>query len=218
MLKRKALRKIFITTFVLFILLTIYFIPSNKSGDFDNIVYKYSDSKEVSLYLLNNEEQLTKVDFKIGSNSLIDTVKSIIRKLTVSNDATIPNGLEQIIPKNVQLLDVKIDEGIVYINFSKEFIEIHHNDIERIVESISYSILNLDKINGVSIYAGGENISKLFPKDIPSIITKEYGINKRYELRNFIDISKIVIYYIDSIDEQNYYVPITKYVNDKEIK
>lgn len=218
MLKRKALRKIFVTTFVLFILLTIYLIPVNKKENSNNIVYKYSNFEEVSVYLLNNNLQLTKVNLKIGSDSLDDTVKSIIKKLTVSNDATVPNCFEQVIPKDVKLLDVQIDEGIIYLNFSKEILDIPHDSIERVVESITYSLLDLDNIVGVSIYANGENISGLFPKDIPNVITKEYGINKRIELKNFFDISKIVIYYVDNIDNQNYYVPITKYINDKRDK
>lgn len=218
MLKRKAMRKIFVTTFVMFILFTIYFIPSKDDNELGNIVYRYSDSKDISIYLLNEKDQLAKVNLKIADNSLKETIKSIIKKLTVSNDATIPSGLEQIIPKNVKVLDVNVDEGIVHINFSKEFLSISNDSIETVVESISYSILDLNDITGVSIYVDGENISKLFPKNIPNIITKEYGINRRIELKNFMDISKIVIYYIDTINNQNYYVPITKYVNDKRDK
>lgn len=218
MLKKKALRKISITTFILFILLTIYFIPDKNKDEYSNIEYKYSDIKEVSIYLMNDNEQLTKVEFQMSDTSLNETIKSIIEKLTVSNDATIPNGLEQVIPKNAKLKDISIDEGIVHLNFSKEFLEIDNEKIERVVESIGYSILNLENITGVSIYVNKENISGLFPKNIPSIITKSYGINKRFELKNFLDISKIVIFYIDNIDNQSYYVPITKYVNDKREK
>lgn len=205
------------TTFVLFILLTIYFIPTSEDG-YNNIEYRYADVQEISIYLLNDNNQLTKVDFKIKNNSKEETIKSIIEKLTISNDATIPNGLEQVIPKSCKIIDVIVDEKIAQINFSKEFLKIENEQIEMVVESISYSILDLEGINGVSIYVEGENISKLFPKAIPHIITKEYGINKRVELKNFIDISSIVIFYIDNIDNQNYYVPITKYVNDKRDK
>lgn len=218
MLKKKALRKISITTFILFILLTIYFIPDKNKDEYSNVEYKYSDIREVSIYLMNDNEQLTKVEFQMSDTSLNETIKSIIEKLTISNDATIPNGLEQVIPKNAKLKDISIDEGIVHLNFSKEFLEIDNEEIERVVESIGYSILNLENITGVSIYVNKENISGLFPKNIPSIITKSYGINKRFELKNFLDISKIVIFYIDNIDNQSYYVPITKYVNDKREK
>ncbi len=218
MLKRKALRKIFITTFVLFVLLTIYFIPTKGLKESNNVVYKYSNTTLVSVYLLNDSSQLTKVNIKVSDASLEETIKSIIKKLTISNDATIPMGLEQVIPKNVKLLDIFIEEGIVHLNFSKEFLDIPNDKIESVIESVSYSILSLNNITGVSIYAEEENISKLFPKNIPNIITKEYGINRRIELKNFMDISKIVIYYLDTINDQNYYVPITKYVNDKRDK
>lgn len=218
MLKRKALRKIFITTFILFILLTIYLIPTTKKESNGNIIYKYSDLEEASIYLLNNNSQLTKIDIKISSGFLEDTIKSIVKKLTISSDSTIPSGFTQVIPSNVNLLDVKIDEGIIYLNFSKEILDISQNLIESVIESIAYSLLDLDNITGISIYANGENVASLFPKDIPSVITKEYGINKRIELTNFSNITKVIIYYIDNIDDQNYYVPITKYINDDRDK
>ena len=218
MLKRKALRKIFLTTFILFILLTIYLIPTTKKESNGNIIYKYSDLEEASIYLLNNNLQLTKIDIKISSGFLEDTIKSIVKKLTISSDSTIPSGFTQVIPSNVNLLDVKIDEGIIYLNFSKEILDISQNLIESVIESIAYSLLDLDNITGISIYANGENVASLFPKDIPSVITKEYGINKRIELTNFSNITKVIIYYIDNIDDQNYYVPITKYINDDRDK
>lgn len=217
MLKRKALRKIFVTTFVMFILLTIYFIPTSDKKN-NNIEYHYLDVQEISVYLLNDNDQLTKVDFKIKNDSTIDTIKSIIKKLTISNDATIPNGLEQVIPKDCKLLDVVLNEKKVELNFSKEFLDIGHDNIETVVESISFSILNIEGIDEISILVENENISRLFPVLIPNIITKEYGINKRVELKSFNDVSSVTVFYIDNIDNQNYYVPITKYVNDKRDK
>lgn len=218
MLKRKALRKIAITTFVMFILLTIYFIPSKNKNSIENIKYQYSSPRDISIYLINDCEQLTKVDFQINEKSLLELSKNIINKLTINNNILIPNGLTQLIPKNVKLIDIRIDEGIVYLNFSKEFLEIDNEKIEMVVESISYSLFSVNEITGVSIYVQNENISTLFPKNIPSIITRKYGINRRFELKNLIDISKIVIFYIDNIDDETYYVPITKYVNDKREK
>ena len=37
-------------------------------------------------------------------------------------------------------------------------------------------------------------------------------------LKSFNDISKIVIYYVDIENNDNYYVPITKYINDDRDK
>ena len=218
MLRRRALRKIFMTTFILFILLTIYLIPSNKKDNSDNVIYKYSDIEDISVYLMNDNLQLTKVDFKVSSSSLESKIKSIVEKLTISNDATIPEGLVQIIPKGSRLLDVELDEGIIYLNFSHEFLDISFDYIESVVEAVAYSLFEIPNITGVSIYVEKENIAKLFPVDLPNIITKDYGINKRVELRNFFDISSVVIYYMDDINNEIYYVPINKYVNDNREK
>lgn len=216
MLLKKALRKIVITTFVIFVILTIYMIPSlNKK---DDKTYNYIDTKDISVYLLNNYDQLTRVDFKVTNSKIENVVDSIIKKLTISNDATIPRMFIQIIPSNVKLNNVKVEENIAYLYFSKEFLDIANKDIETIVESICYSIFELNEIKGVSIFVEDTNISELFDKDIPSLITKKYGINKRVELNSFNDVSKVTIFYIDKEDDLDYYVPITKYVNDDREK
>ena len=215
MLKKKALRKIIITTFVLFIVLTICMIPSNK--DKIKKEYHYINTKDVSVYLLNESDQLAKVEFKVEDKDIINVVKDIIKKLTISNDATIPNKFRQLIPKNIKLLEVLFDEGMLHLNFSKDFYNIKKDDIEKVVEAISYSLLELSSVNGVSIYVDNENISGYY-SNIPEIITKEFGINKRFFIKDLSLVSKVVIYYLDNVDDNYFYVPITKYVSDDRDK
>ena len=86
------------------------------------------------------------------------------------------------------------------------------------IEAISYSILELNGINGVSIYVNGENIRNLVSSKIPSIITKDFGINKSYSLDSNKNVLKYVVYYIEKIDKDKYYVPITRYVNENRDK
>lgn len=217
MLKKKALKKILITTFVFFVVISIYMIPS-KNRKKESFIYHYLDTKDISVYLLNEYNQLTKVDFKIGDNKIEEMAKSIINKLTISFDDTIPNKFIQIIPKDVLLNSIHFDEGLISLDFSKEFLNINENDIEKVIEGIAYSLFELDKVNGVMISVDKEKISKLINKDIPDIITKEYGINKRVLLKNLNDISKVVIYYVDKENDDNYFVPITKYINDNRDK
>ena len=216
MLRKKAIRKIIITTFVFFVVLTVYMIPSKNKKE--ELSYNVIKTKDVSVYLLNDYNQLTKVDFKVNDGKIKSIIESIINKLTISNDATIPECFIQLIPDDVSVIGVDIDEKIVNINFSDEFLNIPKEDIEKVVESISYSLLELKEINGVSIYVENDNIKDLYDNKFPSIITKEYGINKRVELKNLNDISKVIIYYLDNEDDTNYFVPITKYINDDREK
>lgn len=217
MLKKKALRKIFITTFTVFVLLTIYLVPTNKSDT--KYSYRYVEYETVKTFLANKNNQLVMVDTLVKNSDTIKLVREIIEKLTISNDLTIPSGLVRLIPEDVKLLDVKYDEKNVFLSFSSEFLNIDEEIINMVVESISYSLLSLDNVDGILIYVGDKNISSVYP-NIPNIIKRDYGINKRANIKgkNLDDTKQVVIYYIDNINDKNYYVPITKYVNDKRDK
>ncbi len=215
MLKKKAIRKIIITTFVFFVVMTIYMIPSkNKKNE---ITYNNIKTRDVSVYLLNSYDQLTKVNFKVNDDNINSIIESIINKLTISNDATIPEGYIQLLPNDITINDIFLDEGIINIKFNDEFFNIPKDNIEKIVESIAYSLLELKEIKGVSIYVENDNISKLYDNLVPEIITKEYGINKRVEINSLNNISKVTIYYLDNVNN-DYFVPVTKYINDDREK
>ena len=67
------------------------------------------------------------------------------------------------------------------------------------------------------LYINGE-LLKYIPhtnKNLPTILTKDYGINKKYEISSNKDINKVVLYYLGF---DNNFIPITKYVNDKREK
>ena len=51
-----------------------------------------------------------------------------------------------------------------------------------------------------------------------SPLTKNIGINQEYNLTSRDDISKVVIYYLSRINDEMYYVPVTKYLNDSRDK
>ena len=72
----------------------------------------------------------------------------------------------------------------------------------------------------VIILVEGE-VLKEYPnthEKIDSPLTKDIGINKEYNLTSRNDISKVVVYYLSEIDDNLYYVPVTKYVNDNRDK
>lgn len=223
MLKRKAIRKITITTITVCLLLMIYLMPSDLKEE--NVLQTNVEVDQVEtmskcrVYLLNDDELLVRASVAVfGDNTLEDKIKNVLNNLIKTSSELIPNGLNAIIPKNTSILGLQVDEGIVNVNFSKELLDIEKKLEERMAEAVAFSLFELDGITGVSIYVDGKNINELFDSKIPAIITKEWGINKRYDLKNKKDIKKFVVYYIDEIEDANYYVPITKYVNDERDK
>ncbi len=159
MLKRKALRKIIITTFSIITILVICIIPDKLSNNnylnpkIDTI-YVDNDNA-VSIYLLSSNNYLVKTDIMINKKDLVSKIKEIIDYLTVDKSSKIPNGLTGIIPKGTKLNSINIEDKIAILDFSSEFLNIDTDLKERMIEAIIYSLIDLDGIEGISIKVDG---------------------------------------------------------------
>lgn len=223
MLRTKALRKIFITTLSLFILLFIYSIPGAESKytlktnlEIENVTGLYTNS----IYLLNDADYLVKSRILLDSTNMKEQVLKILDRLTIQEHGEFPNGLFAYIPEGTKVLDVICGEEKVSVDFSKEFLTMTVDKEKQIISGIVYSILDLEGVEEVIILVEGELLSE-YPNThevLPNVLTKDIGINKSYELTSRKDISKVVIYYLSKIEDHYYYVPVTKYVNDSRDK
>ena len=83
------------------------------------------------------------------------------------------------------------------------------------VESIVYTLTEINGINNVYINVDGEKFVMLpNPKKvIPYPLTRSFGINKKYDLDSLNDIDKTIVYFVKKYDSSEYYVPITKVSN-----
>ncbi len=218
MLKKKAIRKISITSIVLITLSLIYIMPSDNNIETlkVNKQVEYKDEKLGYIYLLNDNNLLVKVNTLINDSvSLENKALAILDKLI--NNNIDHKGLKNIIPKSTKILDLELDKDHLSINFSKEILKTDESLREKLIEAISYSIFELNEIKSISIYVEDEKLSRYFDLST-DVITRDYGINKIYNISSLKDIQKVVIYYINEIDNKNYLVPVTSYVNNPEDK
>ncbi|MGN1001066.1 MAG: GerMN domain-containing protein [Bacilli bacterium] len=220
MLKQKALRKILITSITIVILLMIYLMPTNNKSSINTLnidkKIEYIDKKVGYIYLLNDNDLLVKVNVLMNdSDSLNEKVIDILNNL-LNNTAT-SKELRKVIPSKTKILNTEIDDDYLSVSFSKDILNIDEKYQEKLIESIAYSIFEIGEIKRISIYVEEENINKYF-SFVPEIITRDFGINKKYDIKSFRDIQKVVVYYIDEIDNNNYFVPVTNYINDDEEK
>lgn len=223
MLKKKALRKIFVTTLTAFILLVVYLIPTLDTSKTitTNMEVEYITGLGTNhIYLLDKNNLLVKTNILLDNSSKQEQVSMLLDNLKESDNARFPTGLRAYIPENVKVLNIKLEDQTVSINFSKEFLEIKAELEERIIEGISYSILDLEGISSLRILVENKNLTA-YPnskKSIPALITKKFGINKKYDLNSRNHIDKVVVYYSEDIDNHTYYVPVTKYMNNEKEK
>ena len=214
MLRKKILRKIYLTTFIIFILFVISSFTINKN--ISNIKIEYHNPLS-SVYLLNDDNHLLSVDV-IVSTDIMKSIPIIIDNLKENNNNY--HGLKGIITKDTKINDFKIENGILSIDFSKELLNVNKDIEEKIIESLVYSLLSLKEINGIKISIDKEPL-KFLPNTnimLDDILTKTFGINKEYDVNSLQNIKKVTVYYYEENNGNNYYVPVTKYLNSDDDK
>lgn len=225
MLKRRALRKIIITTFSLLTVFAICIIPNSLNSK-DNFLDTKIDLEYVNnlgtneIYLLGPNKYLVKTNVLLETDNINTKIRSILDYLTIQKSDKLPTGLSGIIPMNTKVNNVEIKESIVTIDFSKELLEVKEELEERLIEAIIYSIINIDGVEAIKIKVDGNLLTELpkTKKKLPELLNRNFGINKVFDIDNLNSIQKVTLYYLDKISNQNYYVPVTKYLNDDREK
>ena len=214
MLRGKILRKIYFTTLIIFVLFIASSFTINK--DISNIKLEYQ-TKLSSIYLLDDNNYLLKVNIGVKDN-LMDNIPIVINSLKEGSNHY--SGLRGIIPHDTKINSINLKNGILNIDFSKEFLNINEDLCEKEIESIVYSLLDFNEVNGVRISVNKKPLKELLKSNtlIDDVLNKDFGINKEYTITSMNDIQKVVLYFYEEKENNKYYVPVTKYLNSKDDK
>lgn len=223
MLRTKAIRKIFLTTLTLFILLTVFTITNYKN---ENVLRTNLEIEDIAglktnvIYLLNDEGLLVQDKVLLDGSSVEEKIEKLLINLTEGSTGSFADGLSKVIPKGTVVNNVMVGNKYVTIDFSKELLNVSEEKEKSMITAIVYSVMDLDDFLGVSILVEGKSLEE-YPNSkekINKILDKSIGINKNYDITSFNNINKVVIYYLENINDNLYYVPVTKYVNDDREK
>lgn len=222
MIKNAALRRIIITSLSLLIVMILYLFPTKDKLNIIQDV-KYIDEKyEDSIYLVDNNNYVARVNMLINEPNTIAKCKYIIEALTINGKKSeyLPNGFSAIIPENTTVLDISLKDGLLKINFSENINNIDPKLEIKMFESIIYSLTNIDEVNNILIFVNGNHYNKLKSTNtyILEPLNRSFGINKIFDLDTYKEITQTTIYYISKYEDHYYYVPVTLVNNDKKDK
>lgn len=217
MIKKSSIRRICVATLTLFILLIIYFFPSNDTVIKEHLSYIAKD--EMPIFLVDNSDYVARTSIVKNSSETIEQIKEIIEALTknTKKSSYIKDGFKPIIPEGTKILDLKLEENILTINFSKELLNVVHCDEQKMIEAIIYSLTEIKDIKKIKILVEGKPLTNLpnSNKKLPEYLDKSYGINKIYNIDSIKETTKTTIYYLSKNKDYYYYVPVTKVSNEK---
>lgn len=217
MIKKSSIRRICVATLTLFILLIIYFFPSNDTVIKEHLSYITKD--EMPIFLVDNSDYVARTSIVKNSSETIEQIKEIIEALTknTKKSSYIRDGFKPIIPEGTKILYLKLEENILTINFSKELLNVVHCDEQKMIEAIIYSLTEIKDIKKIKILVEGKPLTNLpnSNKKLPEYLDKSYGINKIYNIDSIKETTKTTIYYLSKNKDYYYYVPVTKVSNEK---
>ena len=222
MLKKKMIRKIIISTSALFALFLIYLIPNEELDIKQSLEYIDLDVTTNNIYLLDEYSYLGKTEVVVNSKTTEDKVKELVEVLINGGvgENKIPNGFKSILPSETKILSIKYEDNLIKIDFSKDLLNISKELEEKMIEALVYTITSVDEVEKVIIYVEGNILTNLPQTNItlPSTLDRNFGINKTYDFTNTKDINQVTIYYLNKHNDEYYYVPVTKYLNDNRDK
>lgn len=212
-------RKLLISFLTLFVLTLVYLFPTN---------YKYSEEVTIkepryhSIYLLSKD---ILVETKIVSNNetdLLSQIKDIITSLTIDSPKAkyIDDNYTPLIPKDTKILNLSLENNLLKINFSKEFLNLTSNTEEKAIESLIYSLTKLDEVKEIMLFVENEKLDYLpiSKKKLPLTLTKSFGINKVYNVNNIFTMNVLNLYYYTNINDEYHLVPVSIFTNDNDDK
>lgn len=219
MLKKSIIRRVTISTLALLILVITYLFPTKVEIEQFEQTLTYTDIKKSAVYLIDSEELVSRVNVMITSEDTIEKIKEIINILTIKSNKSeyIPTNFYSVIPSGTTLKNLSLENKLVKIDFSKEFLNTTESNERKMIEAIIYSLTELEEVENILIFVEGEQLTELpFSKEkLPTLLDKDFGVNKIYEIDSLKDTKKTTIYYGSKTKDVFYYVPIT-YVSNTE--
>lgn len=219
MIKKMLYKKNLVASSLLVVLFMLYLIPTKKEVEFaeTNLEYVYPNDLE-TVYLLDSNDYVARVLISASNDSIISKSTSLIDALTIGGkkENVIPNGFRSIIPSGTKVIDIELEDGVLIINFSKDILDIDKKYEDKMIESLTYTLTSINGIDSIKLLVDGKELKKLpnSNKLLPTFLDKSYGINKIYEITNVGNIDSYTVYFVNNVNDNKYYIPVTKYVND----
>lgn len=210
MIKNSSINRIIRTTLFLFVLFLLYLFPSKKVYNLNIINTGASNYHDI--YLIDKNNYVSKTTISIKSIEKEKLARDLLESLIIDgkNKDKIPSGFKAIIPEKTIINKVRVDNDRITVSFSDR---IKNGKKEKMIECIVYTLTSINNIKYVELLVDNKE-DAYFDK----VYTRSIGINKKNELTSLHNINDITIYYVSNMNNVNYYIPVTKYINNKEDK
>lgn len=215
----KMLKKKFLISFTAIFVLFVICLLSKTPKEFKQELSYVPDDVAVSnIYLLDGYQFVSLTNVALKEEETTEKAREIIEILIQDGpgENKIPSGFKSLINSEVVLNKVRFKDGILEVDFSKNLFETKEEYEIKILEALIYSLTSIKGVKGVQINLDGKLLEELplSKLKLPKVLDKTFGINKDYNVSSLDNVSKVTIYYLNKYNDNYYYVPVTRYMNN----
>ena len=212
MLKRFTFKKLGITTLLLLLALILYNYP-----EVINEEYIPEQCENINIYLIDKNDFVAMTEIETNNKNINDQIKEILNALIIgNNEEKLPEGFKAVIPRGTKILSYQLNDGLLKINFSREFLNSDEKDEEKMIEAIVFSLTSINDVKKIMIFVENERLTELpkSKKKLDLYIDRKIGINKVVDITSLNNTEMITVYYLSNLDNK-YYIPISYITNDE---
>ena len=197
----------------------LVFSNKNEGLEHSFVVEVQKDKTYRKVYMLDNDNYLVPLTFAFDSKELLaDDIRYVISMLRDESPLT-ELGYTPLLNENVKIQNIELENNILNVDFSKEFNEQDINKEEQIIESLTWTLMQYDEVNGITLSIDGVKLETLPQSKIvlPEVLDKNIGINKYYDTTgNIYNTTSVTVFYEKENFGQTVYVPVTRRVIEEE--
>lgn len=151
------------------------------------------------------------------SSNVAEDMLCVLNLLKEDSSVTSNSGFTYTLNKNVKVNAIEIDEKVASIDFSSEFNDYPVTKERKILESLVWTLSQFDEIDGLIIKVNGLALERMPQNNtpLPSLLTKDIGINHYLSDSDPYNTSSITIFYETEINDLTYLVPVTRRIEEK---
>lgn len=174
---------------------------------------------DVTLYLFDEKHNVTPTTLSlpdtesIGKEALEFLVKGGV------SEGLLPTGFSGVLPEGTKILglNVKKDEKLAIVDFSKEFKNYEAKDEERMLQAITWTLTEFPTVDKVKLRVEHKDleIMPVAKTPVDQGLTRAAGINlEASETTNIGNTMPVTVYFqgTNTAGDYSYYVPVTRLV------
>lgn len=174
------------------------------------------------LYLLDQNGMVAPQSISMALEE--DEVKTLVDHLVQEGPITeqLPNGFQAVLPAGTEVVESEVDKhGVATVDFNTDFNDYHPSQELQILQSLTWTLTQLDDVDRVKLKMNGEELTVMPQNDTPigEGYTRDHGINlEMNDQADLVATTPVVVYFLAQNNEETYYVPVTRRVNENQDK